>query len=71
MNLPLSWGLSVTGAERTTWRGGEISSMQAPEIQSEPEELDRETETKAACDIIYMPSQQKMQSQLHKHHAST
>lgn len=45
--------------------------MQAPEIQSEPEERDRKTETRAACDIIYMPSQRKMQSQLHKHHAST
>ncbi len=38
----LVMGPSVTGAERTRWRGGEASGMQAPEIQSEPEERDKD-----------------------------
>lgn len=46
----------------------------APQSSSETEEeTEKEGQRKrrAACAIIHVPLQQKMQSQLHKHHAST
>lgn len=68
------------GTSTMPW-GGEGIDVVETRVEFRPaSESERDTERKrwkgerekrAACDIIHVPRQRKMQSQLHKHHAST
>lgn len=69
-----TWLLIATGSqtqvssveERGVWPARHSSSETEEEMEKEGQRKKR-----AACAIIHVPLQQKMQSQLHKHHAST